>query len=422
MKTLLISACLVLAGCTTLPPAPAPHPLPDTRAWWLRFGSPELPPLVAQAQAHSPDTAATLARIRQAQARSHSTGADAGPQFAASLARSRSGTEGGLQASYGLDLWGRQPARQDAAQARLHASQWDHHSLHLAVSAQVASAWLQVLGLGEQQRLAAQHLATAQRLLQLVAARARAGAASPLELAQQQGLVASQQRSMAALAQQQAHSLAALAVLLGQEDLPQLRGVWADLRVPEVAADLPSDLLARRPDIARAEAQLAAAHAQVAVARAALFPALTLSASLSADSLAGNPLRSLVLGLAAPIWDADRLAAGHALALAERDELLAQYRAAIVAAWGDARSALHTVAGLQAQASAQAEALAHAQRALQLAESRYRAGADTALVLLEAQRSLAQAQDGAAQLHLARLQAAVGLYRALGGGWGASSS
>lgn len=110
-------------------------------------------------------------------------------------------------------------------------------------------------------------------------------------------------------------------------------------------------------------------------------------------------------------------AAGRDLAIAQREELLAQYRQAIVAAYGDVEMALNTIAGIDAQRVAQEEEARQAQRALTLAESRYRAGAETALVLLDAQRTLYGAQDAVAQLRMQRLQASVGLYRALGGGW-----
>ncbi|WP_295960535.1 efflux transporter outer membrane subunit [Rhodoferax sp.] len=425
--------CLALAGCAAIAPEPAPEPVAqaDADGWWHGFGSPELAPLVAQAQAQSQNTAAAVARVRQAQASSRIAGATLWPQVNGNLSASRAtgnpDADGsllgvGLSASYEIDFWGRNQAGQDAARASVRASQFDRDTVRLTLTARVASTWLQVLGLREQQTLADQQLATAQRLLQLVEARARAGAASLLDLAQQRGLVAAQRRSVAALAQQQADSLATLAVLLGQAQMPTITGVWADVRVPSVVAGLPSELLARRPDIARAEAQLTAADAQVAVARAAMLPSVVLAADIASSgprlhSLFDNPLYTLAAGLAGPVFDADRRAAGYALAQAQRDELLAHYRAAILAAWSDARVALNALAGLDAQRAAQAEALAQARRALQLAESRHRAGADTLLALLEVQRTLAQAQDGAVQLKLAHLQAAVAVYRAFGGSW-----
>ncbi|HWV62831.1 MAG TPA: TolC family protein, partial [Oxalicibacterium sp.] len=219
-------------------------------------------------------------------------------------------------------------------------------------------------------------------------------------------------------------SRTALAILLGRDvaSLTLATDDFAALQLPAIGAGLPSMLLARRPDIAQAEAQLRAADADVVAARAAMFPTLTLTAGIAARSnrshtLFDNPVYDTAAGLFAPIFNAGRLAAGRDLAIAQREELLAQYRQAIVAAYGDVEIALNAIAGIDAQSVAQEEEARQAQRALTLAESRYRAGAETALVLLDAQRTLYGAQDAVAQLHMQRLQAAVGLYRALGGGW-----
>lgn len=157
-------------------------------------------------------------------------------------------------------------------------------------------------------------------------------------------------------------------------------------------------------------------------ARAALLPSLNLDVGLSSG---GNTLRrvfespvyALAAALTAPIFNAGHLAAGRELAEARREELLANYRQNIVTAFGEVETALNATTRLDEQLAAQAEELAQAERALALAESRYRAGAETPIVLLDTQRTLYTTQDAAVQLKFARLQAAVSLYRALGGGW-----
>ena len=197
---------------------------------------------------------------------------------------------------------------------------------------------------------------------------------------------------------------------------------FATLSLPAIGAGLPSELLTRRPDIARAEAQLESADANVLSARAAILPSLNLDVGLSSG---GNTLRrvfespvyALAAALTAPIFNAGHLAAGRELAEARREELLANYRQNIVTAFGEVETALNATTRLDEQLAAQAEELAQAERALALAESRYRAGAETPIVLLDTQRTLYTTQDAAVQLKLARLQAAVSLYRALGGGW-----
>lgn len=155
-----------------------------------------------------------------------------------------------------------------------------------------------------------------------------------------------------------------------------------------------------------------------------MLPTVTLTASVGTGSdriqrIFDNPLYSIAAGLTAPIFNAGALAAGRDLALAQQQELLAGYRQSIITAFADVERALNASAGVDAQTLAQDQELREARRTLQLAESRYRAGAgaETSLVVLDAQRTLYAAEDEHVQLHLARLQAAVTIYRSLGGGW-----
>lgn len=448
-------AALALAGCATgagpgapavaLPaqwatPASGP-PQADaqadavTPAWWRSFGSAELDGLVAQARAGNFDLAAAAARVAQAEAQARQAGARLLPEVTGAVNAARQGQLGGdaavdgtrlgvaLSASYEVDVWGRLGATRDGAQAALRASVFDQEAVRLSISAGVAHAWLQGVALRERQDIAALNLRSAERLLALVAARQRAGAASALELAQQRGLVAAQRRAHASVRQQADAAQTALALLMGQAGrAASATAALQGLRVPSVAAEVPAALLARRPDIARAEAHLAAAQANVAAARAAMLPGLTLGASLGTggdrlERAFDNPVYALAAALAAPIFDAGRRATGHELAQAQREELLAAYRRTVVQAYGDVQNALDAAAGADAQMQAQAEVVAQARQAFALSESRYRAGADTLLTLLDAQRALYAAQDEAVQLQLARLQARVALYKALGGGW-----
>ncbi|RQO36992.1 transporter [Herminiimonas sp. KBW02] len=459
MKKILMgfSAALLLAGCATqstqetLAPEVAPQwrqaqqgdALTSivTRDWWRSFGSTELDGLLETAQLQSYDLAAAVARVRQAQAAATIAGAALLPELNGNVGATRNGRLGGdgngtpsgtvyqagLTASYELDFWGRTRALRDSARADLRAAEFDRDTVYLTVTAGVASAWLQTMGLRERAAIADLSVASAQRLLGVIESRARAGAANPLELAQQRGVLAAQMRARAAIRQQAEDSQTTLAVLLGRN--PSLLSLAATdlkgLQAPTTGAGLPAALLTRRPDIARAEAQLARADANIIAARAAMLPRITLGGEVTAgsnrvSSVFDNPVYSLAAGLAAPIFNAGRLAAGRDLALAQREELLANYRRAIVAAFGDVETALNALSGIDAQRTAQDEELRQAQRAFDLAESRYRAGAETSLTLLDAQRTLYTAQDAAAQLRTLRLQASVSLYKALGGGWQAT--
>lgn len=408
-------------------------------AWWHSLGNAELAALVEAARTASFDVGAAEARVRQAQASARVAGAALWPEVTANLQSSHVGLlDGGsradaaqtsshtlgLSAAYEVDLWGRMRAVDDSAAATLRASLFDRDAVRLAVSASVATAWLQAVGLRERLAIADRNVADAQRLLQLVESRVRAGAAQPFELAQQRGIAATQRRVRAEIAQQAEDRRTALAVLLGRgaADLPIATQTLADVQPPAVGAGQPADLLARRPDIARAEAQLAAAQADVAAARAAMLPSLQLTAGVATGgsrlrALLDHPLYAIGADLLAPIFDAGRRAAGRDLAAARQQELLADYGRAITVALGEVETALNAGSAIDLQRAEQAEELAQARRAVVLAEARYRAGAETLLVLLDAQRSLYAAQDAAVQWHAARLQASVDLYRALGGGW-----
>ncbi|MBN8750576.1 MAG: efflux transporter outer membrane subunit [Variovorax sp.] len=423
---------LLVAACAT-PPAPAPV-LPETAApdpWWQAFGHAPLSAFVAAADAHSPLQAAALARVRQAEAQRRIARAGAWPSMTATLQSSREGRLGGqadidgtahglrLGVAYTADLWGGQRAQEDRAEASLSASRFDRDAVRLAVQSGAARDWLAAAALNERVALGERSLADARRLLQLVEARARAGAATPLALAQQRGIVATQRRTLAELQQQAAAARQALRRWTPEDTVPAPGGLPA-LHAPPAPTALPADLLQRRPDIARAEARLAAAEADVAAARAAMYPSLTLGATLGAGGarlarLLDQPVYSLAAALAAPIFDGGQRRATHALTQAQREELLADYRGAIVDALVDAQTALDAIAALDAQRSAQADELAQAERALRLAESRYRAGAETLLTLLDAQRTHFAAQDAQAELTRARLSAAVALHQAMGG-------
>lgn len=409
---------------------------PIDAQWWRSFGSTELDAVIARARSQSNDLAAAVSRVRQADARARIAGAALQPQVTASLGIGREGRLGGdatvagstyaagFAATYELDLWGRSAALRDEALQGSRASTFDRETVRLTVTADVAGSWLLALALRERAEIATRNLDNARRVLALVEARSRAGAVSPLDLAQQRGLVAAQQRAHAALRQQASDAETALALLLGTTAKAfELQGPRLDaLQVPVIGVDAPSALLLRRPDIARAEARLAAADANVLAARAALLPTVSLSATVGTGEsrfgrLFDNPLYGLAAGLAAPVFDGGRLAGNRQLAEAKREELLADYRAAIVGAFADAETALNGVSAIDTQAAAQAAELAEARRAAELSEARYRAGAETLLALLDAQRTLYAAQDLSVQLRMARLQARVSLYRAMGGGW-----
>ncbi|MDH1258069.1 MULTISPECIES: efflux transporter outer membrane subunit [Pseudomonas] len=454
-----LAASLLLAACSSPAPrldsgvqppsawqsADTPGALQSNRQWWTQFGSPELERLVEQARLGSYDLAAAVARVRQAEASATIAGAPLLPELKAGLnanrqklihgkgysqldvspeSRSLDYYDAELSASYEVDFWGGKRAARDSAVLGVQASEFDRATVELTLLSGVANSYTQALALREQARIAELNLANAQNVLHLVQTRFDTGSATALELAQQKSLVAEQQRRLPLVQQQAREALISLASLLGQpvQALPLPTQSFAQLHWPDIASGVPSDLLSRRPDIASAEAKLAAAQADVTVARAAMLPKITLTASLgSGADLAADLLRTtfynLSSGLTAPIFNNGRLSAERDKAKARQDELLETYRGAIINGFADVEKALSSIRGLDEQRQWQSEELNQAQTAFDIAQSRYQAGAEDLLTVLQTQRTLYAAQDLNVQLRLSRLQASIALYKALGGGW-----
>jgi len=453
----ILTACLLLSACQTPAPPPDSGIQPpaswafaanaaaqrsDIR-WWQQFGSPQLNRLIEQASLDSHEVAAAMARVRQAQASAIIGGAPLLPELAFDLRGERNrflrnsdrkanpsddnntnNFTSDLTASYEVDFWGGIAAGRDSALQGLRASQFDQATVELTLLANVADRYAQTLAAREQGRIAELNLANAQDVLRLVQTRYESGSATALELAQQKNLVAAQQRELPRVQQLANEQLITLAALLGQpvQNLHLADQPFDTLNWPDIGPGLPSELLTRRPDLAKAEADLAAAQANVTVARAAMLPKLTLSARLGTENTRAEdwlraPFSSLAAGLIGPIFNNGRLAAERDKATARQEELLETYRGAIINSFADVEKALNSIRGLDQQRYWHEEELKQAQTAFRIAQSRYQEGAEDLLAVLETQRTLYQAQDVSVQLRLARVQASIALYKALGGGW-----
>jgi NodT family efflux transporter outer membrane factor (OMF) lipoprotein len=406
--------------------------------WWHAFSSAELQALVAEALGASPDLAIALERVRQAEAQVRVAGASLFPslnlgygtssqtQRAEGRREANESSSAALSASYEVDVWGRNAAEVRGAQASAAASRFDFGAARLTLIAGVADAYFEVLSLRGRLAVARENLAIAERVLALVQARARNGAVSPLDVARQEAAVLSQRSALLPLEQLERQTLAALAVLVGR--LPegfelQTRSL-AELAVPVVDPGLPAELLVRRPDLAAAEAALVAANADLSAARAALLPSIQLTGSAGVASGAllavlSGPTASAAIAASVlqPIFDGGRLKGQVSIAESREREFAQGYRKAILAAFADVEQALAAGSRLAQREALQTQVQARAQEALRLAEVRYREGADDLLSVLDAQRTLFDAQDQLAQIRLDRLSAAVALYKALGGGW-----
>jgi len=453
-KPLVLALALVLQACATteparppvvempaawspaVPPAEAPQ---LTTAWWQSFGSQPLERLIEEAQAGSPDLRIAIERMRQADIALQQAGVSRLPSVNGSVGASTGRTEGGssvttgsresssasLSISYEVDLWGRIAAGVRAGEASFQASQYDWKTARLALLTGVANNYFLWLNTAERLRIARENLAIAERVLAIVEARQRNGVATALEVSQQRTTVLSQRTALLPIELQQRQTATALALLLGrvpQGYVPEA-GEFTQLRVPELSPGLPSSLLTRRPDLASAEAQLAASDANVEAARKALLPSLSLSASGSLGTSAlmslADPTRSVSLGisLAQSIFDGGRQRLQIRSTESQRVVLIENYGKAIRTALKEVDDGLGNVDRSQRQEALQREVVAQARRSLQLAELRYREGSGDLLSVLDAQRTLFTALDALATQSLSRLTAALDMYKALGGDW-----
>ncbi|MEO6078159.1 MAG: efflux transporter outer membrane subunit [Steroidobacteraceae bacterium] len=451
-----LGASLLCCACASSVSRPSPEPTPvpaafeqvgstnaslPSKDWYRAFGSDELVQLVQMAESKNFDLAAAKARILQANARARSVGAALLPQVDASAGvtqtngRARGVTANEtdwsalFSASYELDFWGRNRASASAARESAAASQADRDTLGLTIMAGVANSYFTLASLRERETLAADTLESMRRILAVIDARHKAGAATDFELAVQKAAVANAELALPQLRQLQIEARGALAILVGQapEGFSIQGASLEGLGEPAVAPGLPAELLLRRPDILAAELNLRAARADVAAARAAMFPSITLTGSgglqhpavqAAVTTLAGTGY-SLTLGAALvhTIFDGGRRRALNDEADAHEQELLAGYRSAILNALLDVETALAAIQNLDQQRAAQTENLAQSDLAIQGATLRYREGAGDYLAVIDAQRSLITAREQFSQYRLARLQAAVALCKALGGGW-----
>ncbi len=410
---------------------------------------------MAQIASQNLDLAAAAARVRQADASARIAGSALLPLVTAgaSATRSYSGGGGGsgssssaasafgsgsrsttttrysidLAASYELDVWGLNRNNYEAARLTARAARYSLGTTLITTQASVANTYFAIVEAREALRIAEQNLESARRVLAVIRQQVMAGTAAGLDLAQQETVVAQQEATIPPLRQTVAQNTAALAVLLGAapSEFEVTGQSFEGMDVPSPAPGLPSELLARRPDVLAAEADLAAANANVAAARAALFPSINLTAQGGFGSLlVGTLLRpeaqfySLAASLAQTVFDGGALRGQVELARGQQEELLATYRQVILSALSDVEQALAALRETTEQERRLAEAERLAARAYSIAEGQLRGGIINLITLLNVQNTLFSARRNLSSARLARFQAAVGLFRALGGGWG----
>lgn len=457
--TLALGACAVgpdyQRPAMDLPQSLAADARPDARVdlnWWTAFNDPVLDAFEQRASIYNRDLLAAIARVDEAAAQLTSTRADLLPQLNGAAGGQRgqpssllpsSGLQPGqkvigeqynasLQASYELDLWGKLRRATEASRAELLSSQAARDTVALTVAASVANGYFQLRTYDEQLDIARRTLKSREDALVLRKKRFEGGLISELDYRQAEAETATARAAVPLYEQLVSQAETALKVLIGASPREIYQGevsrgkALSTLNVPPTPpSGLPSDLLLRRPDVVAAEQQLVAANARIGVARAAYFPDITLTAALGSASLALGDLFtgpaalwSFAGDLTMPIFNWGKTGAGVDIANARQKQALASYEQSVQNAFRDTRDALVAQQKTAEQLVAQNTQVSAYTRTTHLARLRYDNGYSSYIDVLDSERSLFSAELDRANTRLARLQAAISVFRALGGGYG----
>lgn len=402
--------------------------------WWQRFDDPKLAALVERTLKRNTDLLIGAERLDAAREQIRLSRAALLPSLDAVLGVERSqdfsaagltrttAAQPGLQLSYEADLWGRLARLRQVADVQYQASAAAQQTLRLAVAATVAQGYVSLLSLDRQLALTRETVASRHAALQLAEDRTRMGYTSELELTQARAEFEAAAQLVPQLQQAIVEQEHALRRLAGDAPGPVARGTLDALNPPATPGSLPAALLRQRPDLYKAEQQLAASDLFLDSERDRFLPRVQLSASLGrlyVNALDYDPVKVWSLGASvlAPLFDGGRREAGVAVATAERNQAAYAYRAAVLGAFSDVENALSGLDRLASQSSrveARREVLT---RSLEIAEDRYHGGYSSYLEALDAQRNLFDTQLTEVQLREARINRLIQLYQALGGGW-----
>jgi outer membrane protein, multidrug efflux system len=440
---------------------------PDLSQWWTQFHDPQLESLIARALSANLDLQTAASRIRQAREQELIAGAGLLPGVSASgvgarihsnsnpLAAlsggSQSGGAGGqsgssssgdssttlklyavgFDATWEADVFGGTRRGIEAAQANTEAAVWQFRDGQVSLSAEVANTYMTLRSAQSRIAIVRESTQHQRELLDLAAARAHAGFVTELDVNQQRSQLSATSAQLPQLEAQERASVHALGVLLGFGPDAVAKELEAAAAVPSVPTSLPvglpSDLLRRRPDVRRAERQLAAATAEVGVAVADLYPKFNLLAAVDVVSNSLGTLfqsRSLTDAeggmISWPLFQGGRLRANVRVTKEQETQAYLAYRNSVLSALQDAEDALTRYDAEQRRLISLWESQAAANSSLHIAEEQYRAGLVTFINVLTASATLLNAQDQVAQSQQTLAQDLVSLYKALGGGWNAS--
>ena len=451
--------CLALTGCMVGPDyqhpdieTPAAYRYADHEArnlsntlWWEQFQDPVLNELIRSALLENKDIKIAAARVEEFQGRYGETRSLLFPQagLGAQGQRSRSPRNNGpvpldssidpvfnnyqaiLSVNWELDIWGRLRRLNESARADLLASEEGRRSVILSLVSSVASSYVTLRDLDRELEIARTTAKVRGDSLHIFELRFGAGTISEMELAQNQSEYERTRASVAQLEPLVAQQENALAVLLGRNPGPILRGRdLADLTLPLVPAGLPSDLLHRRPDLRQAELNLISANAQIGAAKAQYFPTISLTGLLGSVS---NQLSNLFTGPAAtwsygvaasaPIFTAGGIAGQVQQAEAFQQQALLTYQKAIQSSFSDVENALIASSKSREQMAFQARQVEALRTYAYYARLRYDNGYTSYIEVLDAERSLFDAELNYTRTRGTVFTSMIDLYKATGGGW-----
>lgn len=423
--------------------------------WWQTFNDPLLNALIAEAATANPDIQQAAARIRDARAqqtmaiaaalptinsksnlsrRSNNSSSGAGNSSATGNAGGGFGIgnqiinifQAGFDAQWELDVFGGVRRGIEAAEATVDAQVEDRRDVLVTLQGEVARLYVQLRANQQLLAVARQQLLYQQQTLTLIQVRQQAGLAAELEVAQQQTLTTTTAARPPLYETVIRQTLHALSVLLGQQPdaLTARLGEARPLPVADAAiANLPSELLRRRPDIRRSERQLAAATAQIGVATAELYPKFNLAAFLGIQNTRITDISPLgkswsaAASISMPIFNWGKLQANIRSKEAQQEELLLNYRSTVLAALRDVEDALVAYTQENLRRQALADAVSASALTVQLAGERYDKGLTAFTDVLSSQRSLLDAQSSLVESQAQTAEHLIALYKALGGGW-----
>lgn len=413
--------------------------------WWTVFDDPQMLELLSAALENNRDLRRAAARVEEARARYGVARAAQFPTLSveASAARGNSGELlrrgvgptnsyfAGFGAAYEADLWGQYRRGSEAARAALLASAENRRVVLITLLADVATTYLLLQDLDARLQIAIDTEQLRHESTELIRERFSKGTVALIDVNQAEVQEAEAAAQVAALSRQVRETWNLLNLLVGRNPQPHLRSATAPLQLsgdafltaPEIPVGLPSALLERRPDIRRAERELAAQTARIGVAQALRFPAIRLTGTLgvASDELSGFSSGTTVWGvgidLFAPLFDAGRRRSQVAEEVARTQQALNVYEQTVLAALREVEDALAGVQGYRAELEARTQQVLAARSASQLSRARYDGGVTDYLEVLDSERSLFNAQLAASQVRRLQRVSLVQLYRALGGGW-----